>query len=227
MRTLEVAPDTSLQLPLQVTSPVDVGRLLRELDSIDSLLSQAALRPAATEVKLPKTTGLLDQAVELNKLNLSEAGHREKLLVFLRSVKDKAPLLHVSFSADPSTQFIERLMTWLRKEIDPTLMLTVGLQPNIGAGCIVRSTNKHFDFSLRQDFAKKRNLLLEKIDPEFFASAATEPPVTPATTTSVTVAVESAEIARTAAPGAKDVHSAPQPTAKLMTATPVRPGQAS
>ena len=50
-------------------------------------------------------------------------------------------------------------MTWLRREIHPLVLMTVGLQPNIGAGCIVRTTNKYFDFSLRQDFANKRDLL--------------------------------------------------------------------
>jgi len=37
------------------------------------------------------------------------------------------------------------------------------LQPTIAAGCIVRTTNKYFDFSLRQDFTDKRELLLKQI----------------------------------------------------------------
>ena len=54
-------------------------------------------------------------------------------------------------------------MAWLRREIHPVVLLTVGLQPSIGAGCIVRSTNKQFDFSLREDFLKKHDLLMAKI----------------------------------------------------------------
>lgn len=152
----------SLQLPLQVGSPVDVGRLLREIEALDALLSQAKLRND-NEVKMPKTTLLLDSTVQLNKLDLLDDKHRQQVTDFLRDIKAKAPVLHMSFSADPSTDFIEKLLTWLRAEIHPNVLLTVGLQPNIGAGCIVRSTNKHFDFSLRQDFAGKRDMLLEKM----------------------------------------------------------------
>jgi hypothetical protein len=42
-------------------------------------------------------------------------------------------------------------------------LITIGLQPNIGAGCVVRTTNKYFDLSIKQDFLSKRNLLLEAL----------------------------------------------------------------
>jgi hypothetical protein len=197
-------------MPLQVASPVDVGRLLRELEAIDDLLTQAALRGESAQVKLPKTTGLLDQTILLNKVNLADAADRKKLTVFLKAIKAKAPLLHISFSADPSTAFIDKLLTWLRKELHPNVLLTIGLQPNIGAGCIVRSMNKYFDFSLRQDFAGKRALLLEKLGPILAAPQASA-------IGSVTQDVQTAEASRAAAPAAQTVHAAPQPTAKLMT----------
>jgi hypothetical protein len=52
------------------------------------------------------------------------------------------------------------------------------LQPTLGAGCVVRTTNRQFDFSLRQDFARKRDLLLEKLVPE--APQKSEAPAAPA-----------------------------------------------
>ena len=212
--TPDTAATQSLQLPLQVASPVDVGRLLRELEAIDDLLTQAALRGDGAQVKLPKTTGLLDQTILLNKINMADAAERKKLTTFLKAIKAKAPLLHISFSADPSTAFIDKLLTWLRKELHPNVLLTIGLQPNIGAGCIVRSMNKYFDFSLRQDFAGKRALLLEKLGP-IMAAPQVVVPITG--DNSVTQAVQTAEASRNAAPAAQAVHAAPQPTAKLMT----------
>jgi hypothetical protein len=213
-----VAPNTIdtqvMQLPLQVASPVDVGRLLRELEAIDDLLTQAGLRGDDAHVKLPKTTGLLDQTILLNKVNLAEAADRQKLTTFLKAIKAKAPLLHISFSADPSTAFIDKLLTWLRKELHPNVLLTIGLQPNIGAGCIVRSMNKYFDFSLRQDFAGKRAMLLEKLGPIL---AAPQAPGDSTTVGTVTQAVQTTEASRAAAPAAQAVHAAPQPTAKFMT----------
>ena len=71
-----MAPKDSMQLPLQVTSPVDIGRLQRELEAIDAALTQAALRNDGVEAKLPKTTNLMDQILQGNKINLADAAQR-------------------------------------------------------------------------------------------------------------------------------------------------------
>lgn len=171
-------------LPVLVSSPVEIGRLIRELEIIDDTLLELAIRKGGSEVKMPKTSQLMDRMIELNKLNLLLENDRKLLLRFLESIKQGAPVLHMSFSADPSVDFIEKMVAWLRKEIHPLALMTVGLQPSLGVGCVVRSTNRQFDFSLRQDFLKKRSLLQEKIaafdsTPET-PVAPTEPPTSPA-----------------------------------------------
>lgn len=150
-------------LPVSVTSPADVGRLIRELEHIDDTLLQLGLRVAGSEVKMPQTSRLMDQTIEANKLNLLHKEGRAELRQSLLAAKEQSPVLHISFSADPTPIFMEKLMIWLRREIHPSVLLTSGLQPNIGAGCIVRTANKQFDFSLRQDFLKKRDLLLSQL----------------------------------------------------------------
>lgn len=160
------AKKANFALPMQVTSRVDVNRLLRELGNIDETLLQLKLRKSGSEVKMPKTTKSMDQIIEINKLNLLQEPDRKSLAQFLTSVKDKAPIMHISFSADPSVAFMEKLVAWLRREIHPSVLITIGLQPNIGAGCVIRTTNHQFDFSLRQDFLKKRDLLKEKLKTE-------------------------------------------------------------
>jgi hypothetical protein len=154
---------TILLLPIGAVSRVDVGRLLREIQALDEFLSQAAVRTPGTPVKLPKTSKLLDEVININKLNALVAEDRQRLVSFLMTVKSRAPVLHMSFSADPSPLFVQRLITQLRKEIHPLVLLQVGLQPNIGAGCILRTTNKYFDLSLRQNLKAKHDILLNKI----------------------------------------------------------------
>ncbi len=150
-------------LPTQVTSPVDVDRLIREVEAIDNALLQLGMRSGGSEVQLPRISHLMEQTVELNKLNLLQPADRELLAQFLGAIKKESPIVHISFSADPAPAFIEKLVIWLRREIHPVVLLTVGLQPTIGAGCILRTTNKYFDLSLRQDFLKKRQLLQESL----------------------------------------------------------------
>lgn len=161
MAALNQPTRSQFVLPTLVTSPGDVNRLLRELELIDNALLQSGVRTGS--IQLPEVSRLMNQTVELNKLNLLQPEHRSGLKKYLERIRQKAPVMHMSFSADPPAAFIEKLMAWLRREIHPQLLLTIGLQPTIGAGCIVRTTNKYFDFSLREDLSKKRDVLQAKL----------------------------------------------------------------
>lgn len=169
--------ETKLKLPALVYGPVDVGRLIRELSSLNDNLLQMKLRKTGTKVNLAKPSPLLDQLATINKLNLIHDEDRQVLEDFLAKVKASAPVVHMSFSADPSPLFLDKLITWLRREIDPLILLNIGLQPNIGAGCILRTNNQVFDLSLKQDFIRKRELLVSKLVP---ASLSQEPKEAPA-----------------------------------------------
>lgn len=159
-----MAQDSSyLQIPSGVVTKVDVGRLLRELEALDEFLDQAAVRQPNTQGQMPKTSRMLDEIFSINKLNGLISEDRTRLMNFLIMLRAKAPVLHMSFSADPSPAFTQKLIIWIRDNIHPFVILQVGLQPNIGAGCVVRTTNKYFDFSLRADFFSKHELLLSKI----------------------------------------------------------------
>jgi hypothetical protein len=187
-----VAHEVTLKLPPLVASTTDVGRLIREVEAIDESLHQLKLRKSAAADKAPKTSQLMDKMVELNKLNLVHETDRQELKAYLEAVREKAPVLHMSFSADPSVQFVEKLISWLRREIHPQALLTIGLQPNIGAGCILRTTNKIFDLSLRQDFAQKKDVLIKRLTPTHRAAAPAPPPAPAAAAPAVPVPVSSA-----------------------------------
>jgi|SRR5581483_439291 len=151
---------TPLKLPYAVVSRSDVGRLLRELDSLEAALKRKTAKK--DEPMLP-VSRLLDEIAEENKCNLLQAEDRGSLKAFLKTVYEGAPLLHFSFSVDPSPRFLSSLVAWLRQEIDPLVLLQLGLEPSLGAGCVLRTTNRNFDFSLRQHFAKQQKLLIGKI----------------------------------------------------------------
>lgn len=164
-------------LPVAVSSPVDLGRLLRELEAIDNALSQNTIRTHEAVTALPKMSELLNQTVELNKLNMLQDADRKLLVQFLVSVRERAPRLHMSFSADPSPQFSEKLTAYVRSQIHPLALITFGLQPNIGAGCVLRTTNKYFDLSLGAALTKNRDLMMKTLREALAQPLATEPPV--------------------------------------------------
>lgn len=157
------AADAIFKLPLTVVTKVDAGRLIREMEQLDDFLNQSAVRAPGEPTKMPKTSRMLDETIEVNKLNMLHEQDRQRLLAFLGQIKTKAPIMHISFSADPSPLFTQKLITWLRSEIHPLLLLQVGLQPNMGAGCVLRTSNKYFDLSLRDRFKAKGDSLSQII----------------------------------------------------------------
>jgi F0F1-type ATP synthase delta subunit len=164
-----MAPERAdLVLPVAIVGMIDLSRLLREIEELQATLQAQVLRSGGQAVdQLPKFSLLLDRFVQENRLDLMQVADRNHAVRFLEEVKNNAPKIHLSFSADPSPQFMAKLTAWLRTNIHPTLLITVGLQPGIGAGCVVRTANKYFDLSLGKSFVKKRELLMQRLrDPE-------------------------------------------------------------
>ena len=154
---------TSLQLPNGVIGIMDIRRLYREVKMINDFLHQSALREPGASMSLPKVSRMLHELTEVNSLNMLHDDDRQRLTIFLSELESKAPRLHISFSIDPSPYFLSKLMDYIRKHINSHALVQVGLQPNIGAGCVVRSTNQVFDMSLREDFRQKRGLLMDYV----------------------------------------------------------------
>lgn len=161
---MEPNPSSTFVLPPLVVGVADIMRLKRELDGLYEFLHQSALRHAsAAEVKLPKTSRILDELIKANKLDLLQREQYEFVMAELNIIEAKAPQIHLSFSTDPSAAFMSRIVEWLRLNVHPGVLVQVGLQPTLAAGCIVRTTNKQFDLSLKHNFEKARPLLIQKI----------------------------------------------------------------
>lgn len=153
----------TITLPREVISPTDIARLSRELENLDEFFRQAAIREGGTPQAAPRYSRLLDGVVVSNSMNLLQTDDRERLLVYMKNLAERAPVLHISFSVDPPGAYVQKIVSWLRTNIDGSILVRVGLQPAIGAGCVVRTTNKSFDFSLRRFFDDKKQFFVEKL----------------------------------------------------------------
>lgn len=152
-------------LPTAVTGLVDIGRLIRELERIEYAMQGDHIRSGQSEdaLTLPKLSTLLDQVAEENQLDLTKQHQRESLAEFLKLLRKEAPRVHMSFSANPSAEFLMKLVSWLRAQIHPHVLIAVGLQPGIGAGCVMRTENRYFDMSLGKRFAGNREMLMKRL----------------------------------------------------------------
>lgn len=175
-----------LKLPVLVFGVVEVRRLRREIEMLDEFMRQSAIREPGQQPALPRVSRLLDALATDNSRNLLLDADRQELGQFLKVIEKAAPAIHVSFASDPSSAFVAKLVTWLRGNIHPTILLQIGLQPTIAAGCIVRTENKVFDLSLRQNLTDQRAKLIEALD-SMDASRAAPQPAADATAASVNV----------------------------------------
>ncbi len=144
-----------LILPLQILTTGDVSRLTRELQGMEQFFAEAAIK-GTTAKSVPQASLQLAILVKDNDLNLLHGADRLKLKEFLELVVHKAPIVHLSFATDPKPEFLMKLLNWFRTNADPFVLMQVGLQPNIAAGCVLRTTNKYFDLSFKQHFLQSK-----------------------------------------------------------------------
>lgn len=152
-----------LLLPALIFGMVEIRRLKRELEALEDYVRQAAIREPGKQPPMPRVSRLLEAVATDNALQLLQPEHRAQISQFLEYIEKEAPNLHMSFAADPSSAFTAKIVAWLRANIHPHALLEVGLQPTIAAGCVVRTNNKVFDFSLRDRFANATGLLVSSL----------------------------------------------------------------
>lgn len=150
-------------LPLALVGDIDITRLLREINSLNDFFIATEVRKPGNNTQPPRITRLLNDVSVANSYNLLQKNDREELARQLNELKKTAPSIHISFAAEPSPKALEQVLRWLRENIHPLILLRVGLQPTIAAGCVLRTTNKIFDFSLREHLNKQEPYLVELI----------------------------------------------------------------
>ncbi len=152
-----------LVLTNAVISKGDIGKCLREVEKINEYFHQEGLR-GSKDRPLPTLGRVLESVAVANNLNLIHAEDRETLKHFLTRLKVKAPTVFMSFPSEASDDFIAKLLDWFRAEVHPYTIINVGLQPELAAGCTLRTTNKFYDFSFRNRFEQSKQKLMAALE---------------------------------------------------------------
>lgn len=143
----------------EVVSSMDIGRLVHETEKLDEFLYQTHLRSPGSSMAMPKTTSTLEKLAEANGMSLTDATHRKHLIGNLLALRTNGKKVHISFAVEPPSSVVQKILAWMRQNIDGNLIMEIGVQPTVSVGCIVRTTNKVFDMSLRNRFRDSKELL--------------------------------------------------------------------
>jgi hypothetical protein len=81
----------------------------------------------------------------------------EALLEYLRTLK--LPEIHLMLAALPNRTQREALVTWFRTNVSPHLLLSFVADRNLGGGLVVRTPNRVFDYTWKQQLIAGRSKL--------------------------------------------------------------------
>jgi hypothetical protein len=159
-------PAVQYKLPAAIVSRADMTRLVRELEGLDNELEQQKARHKGESghYQLPAMSKALSEFLEDNKLDVSSDHVRMDLKAQLRKLKDHAPIMHMTFSTEVDPESMQYLAAWIRRELHPQALISVGLQPNLIAGAYVRTPNHVHDLSVRAFMKDSRHLMIEALD---------------------------------------------------------------
>lgn len=158
-KNTDAQAESSLQLTPDIITTLELNRVIRELENLDDFLHQANIRTPGSSMSLPKTTKSLEGLAEANGFSLLDTVHRKHMIGKMHNLKLKVKKVHISFAVEPPPRVVRKIVLWMRDNIHPQLVVEVGVQPNISVGCVVRTTNKVFDMSLRNRFSSSKAIL--------------------------------------------------------------------
>jgi len=130
---------------------------------------------------LPEVSSALAQLIKDNDIKVTTTSLKE-LKTWLAELKQSAPVLRLTFTSDPENAIITRIVKWFREQSGKEVLVRIGVQPTIAAGCIVHTPSHQYDFSLRnyllQNTALFSEILNEKLATDVRDQTLTETVVT-------------------------------------------------
>ena len=153
-------------LPSALVTRRDVSRLVDEVERIDNEMTAVTVR-AKAGAPSQETSGhseQLDEFLQQNDLSLDNDHVRTELVHQLRILKDKVPIIHMTFAVEADRESLGQLVQWLRESVHPQAVIDVGLQPALVAGVYLRTPNHIHDLSLRAKLQGSRDVLVKELE---------------------------------------------------------------
>lgn len=154
-------------LPPALVTRADLSRLVRDIESIDNELEAQKARNHATGktgYHLPTFSKSLADFAELNNLDLADDQTRTILKQQMQAMKEHAPVLHLTFAVEADAASLAKLVEYVREQIHPQALLSIGLQPALVGGVYLRTPNHIHDFSVRQRLSSTRGLIAQDLE---------------------------------------------------------------
>ena len=155
----------SFIFPSSVVTKADILHLVNELERVDNEQTAADIREkvGVTEQSELRISRPLLDFLEQNKLTITSGKERGRLIKQLRTLKESAPVIHLTFAVEADRESMQKLAQWLRTSLHPQAVIEIGLQPALIAGVSIRTPNHIHDFSMREMLKKNHGILVKEL----------------------------------------------------------------
>lgn len=144
----------------------DVLSLLTTLSDVDLLLSEVGeaqkglflIHEGSLHAALTKHARA-ESAKVLLTLYAKSGKEPGVFLEELSSYITQLPLMQLTLAFSPSQEFMMRLSTWGRSQVNPSLIFDINVEPHIIGGTIITYNGKYADYSLAKRFASQSDTI--------------------------------------------------------------------
>lgn len=164
MATANAQSKSGLILPTAIATKSDLVNVLRNLEEVLDASVENSIR-SGEGVDFVSRADVSSNLAELVKVNQLEVSVQtlQALKVWLNHLKEHAPVVRFTFANDPNQQFLAGIVEWLRKNSGQFVLIRYGIQPSIAAGCLMYTSRRRYDFSLRQNILDRGDDIIKYI----------------------------------------------------------------
>lgn len=152
-------------LPVSLIGRPDLSHLIREVEAVGNELEAQKVRSEAGEaVRQPAVSQALEDFLDQNKLETTDGQAMMVLKEQLQELKEHSPVIHMTFAGPAEPAFLQEIVAWLRREVHPHTLVSVGVQPSLVGGAYVRTPNQVHDFSIKSLLQGKREIIVHELE---------------------------------------------------------------
>jgi hypothetical protein len=152
----------TFQLPPAVYSPALVESVMYDIQYYLDWVRQNKIRKTVGAKAKEEPTHSAETAVVINAWLAGKPATIESLEALHDALRDiKLPQVHIMLAALPNRAQREALVNWFRTNVSPSLLLSFVADRNLGGGLVVRTPNRVFDYTWKQQLIAGRSKLAE------------------------------------------------------------------
>lgn len=153
----------SVKLPADVHTPDQLSATVLDVRAYNAAMHDSIVRGhiSHTKPEPPSISELLSTLISGNNIDLQDSRALDELAKELERLLTKAPVAHITLAALPGRGLRREITQWFRTNIDPHMLLTFTARGDLGAGLVLQTGSRLYDFTFRRRILDNKKRIAE------------------------------------------------------------------